>query len=70
MTRTACKITAHEKEKHSQAEAREETAVVVGRHTVAPRGTSPAYPTAGYVVTKTCWSVQVKEGLSGWSIQG
>lgn len=35
MTRTACKITAHEKEKHSQVEARE-TAVVVGRPHVAP----------------------------------
>lgn len=36
MTGTTCKITAHEKEKHRQAEAGEETAVVVGRPHVAP----------------------------------
>lgn len=67
ITETACKIMTHKKEKHSRAEARVETAVVVGE---TPRGTSPAYPIAGYVVTKTCWSVQVKEGLSGWSTPG
>lgn len=36
MTWTACKIMAHEKGKHRQAEARLETAVVVGRPHVAP----------------------------------
>lgn len=63
ITGRACKIMTHEKEKHSWAEARVETTVVVRE---APCGTSSAYPIAGYVVTKTCWSVQVREDLSGW----
>lgn len=67
ITGTACKIMTHKKEKHSRAKARVETTVVVGE---APRGTSPAYPIAGYVVTKTCWSIQVREDLSGWPTPG